>query len=49
MDVQMTTAEMFTLTLDDLYKILGNIVPEAVFPTADNFSRCPASSALLHI
>lgn len=47
----MTTAEMFTLTLDDLYKILGNIVPEAfiIFPTADSFSRHPASSALFHI
>lgn len=47
----MITAEMFTLSLDDLYKILGNIVPEAfiIFHTAGNFSRHPASTALLHI
>ena len=51
MDVQMTTVEMFTLSLDDLYKILGNIVPEAViiFHIADNFSRHPVSAALLHM
>lgn len=51
MDVQMTTVEMFTLSLDDLYKILGNIVPEAfiIFHIADNFSRHPVSAALLHM
>lgn len=51
MDVQMTTAETFTLSLGDLYKILGNIVPEAfvILHRADSFSRHPASTALLHI